>query len=234
MRRQIIYVCGRVAASAAIAVLLIVGGCGERDATVTTTGDATMTAPATDTSQIATATQATNTASPAQAQQAPPNMRLEVNLAKRELYVYRDGERVETHPVAVGSKEWPTPTGEWNVNQVVWNPEWVPPDEEWAKDEEGKQPGDPDNPLGRAQLVYNLPNTIHGTNDADSIGKAVSHGSIRMSNDAITDLARKVMEAGGSSRDESWYQSVRENRTQKQVVDIPNPIPIKVVAGEQS
>ena len=40
----------------------------------------------------------------------PPNLRLEVNLAERELYVYREQERIATHPVAVGSEEWPTPT----------------------------------------------------------------------------------------------------------------------------
>lgn len=164
---------------------------------------------------------------------APPNMSLEVNLAARELYVYRDGQRVATHPVAVGSKEWPTPTGEWTVGQVVWNPRWIPPKEEkWAKDEEVKEPGDPENPLGRAQLVYRAPNSIHGTNEPESLGKAVSHGSIRVSNEVAMDLARQVMEAGGAGRDESWYQAARTNRKERHDVNIPNPIPIRVVAGD--
>jgi lipoprotein-anchoring transpeptidase ErfK/SrfK len=167
-------------------------------------------------------------------QQPRHDMRLEVDLAARELHVYRGNERVETHPVAVGSEEWPTPTGEWSIGQVVWNPRWVPPpDESWAEDEETKEPGDPENPLGRAQLVYSPPNSIHGTIDPDSLGKAVSHGSIRVSNEVAMELARQVMEAGGAGQDESWYRQARENRTERRSVTIPDPVPIRVVAGNR-
>ena len=162
----------------------------------------------------------------------PPDLRLEVNLAERKLYVYRNEQQVATHPVAVGSEEWPTPTGEWTIGQVIWNPRWIPPkEEEWAKDEEEKEPGAPDNPLGRAQLVYRAPNSIHGTNEPASLGKAVSHGSIRVSNDVAMQLARQVMEAGGAGKDESWYRTARENRQERQEVVIPNPVPVRVVAG---
>jgi lipoprotein-anchoring transpeptidase ErfK/SrfK len=158
----------------------------------------------------------------------PPDMRIEVDLNARELHVYRSGSRVESHPVAVGSSEWPTQTGNWTIGQVVWNPEWIPPDEEWAKDEERKAPGASDNPLGRAQLVYDAPRSIHGTNNPESIGRAVSHGSIRVTNQVATQLARTVMEAAGVTRDESWYRRVQENRTQREVVDLPQGIPIRV------
>lgn len=160
-----------------------------------------------------------------------PEMRIEVNLAQRELYVYRGGQRTATHPVAVGTREWPTPTGEWSIGQVVWNPRFIPPPQSWAEDLEEKEPGAPDNPLGRAQLVYNPPNSIHGTNDPSSIGQAVSHGSIRVTNEVAMDLARQVMEAGGAGRDEQWYQQARNNRSQRQDVAIPNPVPIRVVSG---
>lgn len=219
------YALSRHLALLTVAIALAFGGCRDRETTV---ADGTDTA-ATATVAQPTATQPTATTPPPAPE--PPPIRIEVNLAERELYVYRDGERVDTHGVAVGSKEWPTPTGEWHINQVVWNPEWIPPDEEWAKDEEPKAPGDPDNPLGRVQLVYNLPNTVHGTNAPDSIGKAVSHGSIRVSNDVAVKLGKQVMEAGGAGKDETWYAKAQENRKQKQVVNIPNPIPIRVVAG---
>lgn len=160
-----------------------------------------------------------------------PEMRIEVNLAQRELYVYRGGQRTATHPVAVGTREWPTPTGEWSIGQVVWNPRFIPPPQSWAEDLEEKEPGAPDNPLGRAQLVYNPPNSIHGTNDPSSIGQAVSHGSIRVTNEVAMDLARQVMEAGGAGRDEQWYQQARNNRSQRHDVAIPNPVPIRVVSG---
>ncbi|HEX6370950.1 MAG TPA: L,D-transpeptidase [Longimicrobium sp.] len=162
----------------------------------------------------------------------PPDLRLEVNVAERELYVYRNDQRIATHPVAVGTSEWPTQTGEWTIGQVVWNPRWTPPrEEEWARDEEVKEPGAPDNPLGHAQLVYDAPRSIHGTNEPESLGKAESHGSIRIANSVAVQLARMVMESGGAGKDEAWYQNVRQNRRERVEVAIPNPIPIRVVSG---
>jgi hypothetical protein len=162
----------------------------------------------------------------------PPDLRLEVNVAERELYVYRNDQRIATHPVAVGTSEWPTRTGEWTIGQVVFNPRWTPPtDESWAKDEEVKEPGAADNPLGHAQLVYDAPRSIHGTNEPESLGKAESHGSIRIANEVAVQLARMVMEAGGAGKDDAWYQRVQSNRKERVEVPIPNPIPIRVVAG---
>lgn len=159
---------------------------------------------------------------------ADPAVRLEVDLTARKVYVLRDGRPGDTLSVAVGSSEWPTQTGSFRIIQVVWNPEWVPPQEEWAKDEKPEQPGDPDNPLGQAQLVYDPPRSIHGTNEPASIGKAVSHGSIRMRNEDIVRLAREVMEAGGARKDSSFFAQVRRNRATKEIVDLPNPVPITI------
>jgi lipoprotein-anchoring transpeptidase ErfK/SrfK len=158
----------------------------------------------------------------------PPDLRIEVDVGARQLHVYRGGQVVETHPVAVGSSEWPTPTGEWTIGQVIFNPRWIPPEESWAEDEEEVEPGDPENPLGRAQLVYAAPNSIHGTNEPESLGQAVSHGSIRVANDVAVRLARAVMEAGGAPRDEAWFAQAQRDSTQRQEVVIPNPVPIVV------
>ena len=179
----------------------------------------------TDTTATATAG-STTAAQPAPAPE--PDMRIEVDLAARQLYVIRGGARVATHPVAVGSTEWPTQTGEWKIVQTVWNPEWTPPDESWAEEREPRKPGDPKNPLGRIQLVYDPPRSIHGTNVPSSIGKAVSHGSIRVTNEVGVQLAKMVNEAGGAAKDEAWYAAAQANRTEKQIVDLPNPIPIRV------
>ena len=167
----------------------------------------------------------------AQARPAQPQMLLEVDIASRQLNVYRDNRVVESHPVAVGSDEWPTPTGEWTVGQVIFNPRWVPPEESWAEDEEIAEPGDPDNPLGKAQLVYRAPNSIHGTNEPESLGQAVSHGSIRVANDVAIRLARMVMEAGGATTSEQQVQQALADSTQRVDIPIPNPVPIRVVAG---
>jgi len=156
------------------------------------------------------------------------DMRLEVDLAARKLYAYKGSARVATHSVAVGSKEWPTKTGEWKVTQVVFNPEWIPPDETWAEEREPRKSGDPKNPLGRIQLVYDPPRSIHGTNAPASIGTAVSHGSIRVTNAVGLEVAKQLLESAGVGKDAAWYRNASQNRSVKQVVDLPGGVPIKV------
>ena len=168
------------------------------------------------------------------ARRAPPQpqLLLEVDIASRQLNVYRDNRVVASHPVAVGSSEWPTPTGQWDIGQVIFNPRWHPPVEEsWAEDEEVKEPGAPDNPLGKVQLVYAAPNSIHGTNEPESLGQAVSHGSIRIANEVGVELAKMVMQAGGATGGEQAAQRGASNPTERIEVAIPNPVPIRVVAG---
>ena len=62
----------------------------------------------------------------------------------------------------------------------------------WAEAKDPKKPGAPDNPLGRAQLVYDPPRTVHGTNEPQSIGKASSHGCIRMAKRDLEELFARV------------------------------------------
>lgn len=159
------------------------------------------------------------------------DMRLEVDVRARRLRVYHHDSITATYPVAVGSPEWPTRPGRWTVVQVVWNPTWIPPEQSWARELERKAPGDPDNPLGRAQLVYDPPRTVHGTNKPHSVGKAVSHGSIRMVNADITRLAREIMEATGAGKDAAWYEHAQADRTVKRIVDLPEVVPISVYGG---
>lgn len=167
-----------------------------------------------------------------QAPPPPPPLRLEVDVATRQVHVYRNDRLERSYGVAVGTSDWPTQNGEWTISQVVWNPRWVPPpDEEWADDEEEKDSGDPENPLGRVQIVYDAPRTIHGTNEPESIGKAASHGSIRMRNEEAAELARMVMEAGGAARDAAFFAEVERNRTRRYEVALPSPVPIRVING---
>jgi L,D-transpeptidase ErfK/SrfK len=159
---------------------------------------------------------------------ATADMRIEVDVNARQLKVFKGGQQIATHAVAVGSEKWPTAKGEWTIKQVVFNPDWVPPDESWAEEREPRESGDPKNPLGRAQLVYDAPRSIHGTNQPSSIGKPVSHGSIRLPNDVIVQLAQDVMEAGGAAKDDARVRQAQQNRRQKQVIDLPRPVPIRV------
>ncbi len=166
----------------------------------------------------------TPSASPA----ATSTQRLEVDLKARKVTLFENDKAAVTYPVAVGSEKWPTQTGSWTVSQVIFNPEWIPPDESWAEENTPKKPGAADNPLGRAQLIYDPPRTIHGTNKPSSIGTNVSHGSIRMNNDAIVALAKRILAANGEARDEAWYRDAATNRSEKKIINLPTGVPIRV------
>jgi lipoprotein-anchoring transpeptidase ErfK/SrfK len=82
-------------------------------------------------------------------------------------------------------------------------PRWMPPEEMVFRDKKALtwangMPGGPNNPLGaRALYLYaNGQDTlyrIHGTNEPQSIGKAMSSGCIRMLNEDIAELYDRVV-----------------------------------------
>lgn len=164
-----------------------------------------------------------------QARQEMQNLRFEIDISDRKIRMFQGDELKATHDVAVGTKKWPTPTGSWEFHRVDLNPEWIPPkNEEWAKEETRQAPGAPDNPMGRARLVYRMPNTVHGTNDVTSLGKASSHGSIRVSNDVVLQLAEILLKAGGAWEGPQWFQQMTQNRTEEYQIPLEQRIPIKV------
>lgn len=156
------------------------------------------------------------------------NLNVLVDLSDRELRLMRGDQVLETHPVTIGSKDWPTPTGSWEFHRVDINPEWIPPKEKWAEKETRQPPGAPDNPMGRARLVYRMPNTVHGTDDLAALGKASSHGSIRVANDVAVSLAQILLQAGGAWEGPGWFDRMTQDRSTEYEIDLPNPIPIKV------
>jgi lipoprotein-anchoring transpeptidase ErfK/SrfK len=154
--------------------------------------------------------------------------RVEVSIQARQVSFYDDSGRVATFPVAVGREEWPTRTGEWEIHRIDFNPDWTPPDEEWAEDREYKEPGHPDNPMGRIRIVYDPPRSIHGTDDTESIGGAESHGSIRIRNEDGFELARLIMAASGDERSEEWWENALGDESEMVSVDLSQPVPIRV------
>lgn len=171
----------------------------------------------------------TDSLAPKPSAQDSANIRFEVDLAARVVRVLgSSNDTLAVHPVAIGSKEWPTQTGSWAINQVVLNPEWIPPDESWADEREPRKPGDPKNPLGRAQLVYDMPRTIHGTNDSASVGKPVSHGSLRATNTVALALAELVLERTGTTNPGALIQRTAADRSEKQIINLTRVVPIRV------
>jgi lipoprotein-anchoring transpeptidase ErfK/SrfK len=156
-------------------------------------------------------------------------LRFVVDISDRKLRLLQGDRQLEEHQVAVGSQRWPTPTGSWTIHQVDINPDWNPPrDESWTEDREAKAPGETGNPMGRARLVYRMPNTIHGTDDRRSLGRAVSHGSIRVGNDVVLRLAELLLRAGGAWEGPDWFRGMTGNRTRMFEVRLPHPVPIEV------
>jgi lipoprotein-anchoring transpeptidase ErfK/SrfK len=156
-------------------------------------------------------------------------LRLEVDVSKRVLHAYKGDDLVNSYPVAVGQPSHPTPKGSFHVRRVVWNPRWIPPDVPWARKKKPRDPGDPDNPMGRVKMYFVFPDYyIHSTPDENSLGHAESHGCIRMRTEDAVDLAQLVMKHGGQPRDESWFQRVLDRFRTTHTVDLKNGIPLRI------
>jgi lipoprotein-anchoring transpeptidase ErfK/SrfK len=105
-----------------------------------------------------------------------------------------EGGKAVRYGVGVGR-----PGFEWGGNMTVTNkrewPDWVPPAQMLQRrpDLPRHMKGGPDNPLGaRAMYLGSSLYRIHGSNEPDSIGQAVSSGCIRMTNDDVVDLYNRV------------------------------------------
>lgn len=159
---------------------------------------------------------------------ASAELRLSVDLSERELVASVDGETIGTFPVAVGTKSYPTPTGNFSIRKVIWNPSWRPPDSKWARGKTEKDPGDPDNPMKVVKMFFKEPDYyIHGTAADDSLGKAESHGCLRMNTEDVARLGQLVMEHGGKPMSEPWYRKIFHRKSTK-VVYLEEPVPIEI------
>lgn len=155
-------------------------------------------------------------------------LRIVVDQSDRKVYIYKGGQQLRSHDVAVGTEKNPTPIGDFSFHRVDLNPRWVPPNSDWAEDREPKEPGASDNPMGRARLVYKMPYTIHGTDDLDSLGKAVSHGSIRLANEHVIPLAEMLLKAGGSWQGQDWFRQMTESRNEEFQVPLDDNVPLTI------
>jgi lipoprotein-anchoring transpeptidase ErfK/SrfK len=156
------------------------------------------------------------------------DLRFVVDKSERQVRVYNGDRLLRTEQVAIGDSDHETPTGSWEIRQVDINPEWIPPDSEWAEDRERKAPGDLENPMGRARLIFDPPYSIHGTDDLESLGTAASHGSIRVANEVVLELVEKVLKAGGAWEGDEWFRERIGNRNQEFQIRLDNPVPIEV------
>jgi lipoprotein-anchoring transpeptidase ErfK/SrfK len=121
-----------------------------------------------------------------------------VDSSSRFLYFVLPGGKAIRYGVTVGeeAQAW---SGVATVGKIAEWPDWIPTAEIQAR--LGPYPkrvaGGPDNPLGARALYLYEGNKdtlyrIHGTNQPEYIGHAISSGCIRMTNEDVIDLVNRV------------------------------------------
>ena len=121
-----------------------------------------------------------------------------VDTKNRWLYLSMDGGRAMRYDIGVGREgfEW---SGTARVERKAEWPSWTPPADMIKRrpDIPHFMKGGIENPLGaRAMYLFNGKGDtgfrIHGTNEPDTIGQAVSSGCIRLMNADVIDLYNRI------------------------------------------
>ena len=110
------------------------------------------------------------------------------------LYLVLNGGQAMRYGIGVGREGFTWSGGQAVARKAEW-PDWRPP-----VDMLSRQPylprfmaGGPGNPLGaRAMYLGETEYRIHGTNNPETIGKRVSSGCIRLTNEDVADLYERV------------------------------------------
>ena len=117
-----------------------------------------------------------------------------IDTANTFLYLVMPGGKAMRYGIGVGRDGF-TWSGVETISRMAEWPDWHPPAEMIRR-----QPylprfvaGGPGNPLGaRAMYLGHSQYRIHGTNDPATIGRAVSSGCIRLTNEDVADLYARV------------------------------------------
>jgi len=117
-----------------------------------------------------------------------------INTAERRLYLIEPGGQALRYGIGVGRDgfRW---GGVHRISAKKEWPGWTPPAEMRRRrpDLPGHMAGGIDNPLGaRALYLGSTLYRIHGSNEPETIGRAVSSGCFRMTNEDVTDLYGRV------------------------------------------
>ena len=117
-----------------------------------------------------------------------------VSTAQRRLYLVLGNGQALSYAIGVGKAGFV-----WSgVTQVThkreW-PDWTPPDQMLRRrpDLPHHMAGGPDNPMGARGIYLGASlYRVHGSNEPDTIGQAVSSGCIRLTNEDVIDLYNRV------------------------------------------
>lgn len=134
----------------------------------------------------------------------PVIRRVVINIPAMSLELFENNELVKSYRIAVGKRSTPTPLGAFRIANQAKNPAWYGPNKEVVK------PGR-NNPVGTRWIGLDKKGYgIHGTNAPHSIGRAASHGCIRMRNSDVEDLFTRVRIG---DEVEILYETVRADGT---------------------
>jgi len=135
--------------------------------------------------------------SPEENKGARANVAIKLDTKANMLEVHEGDKLIAAYPVTVGSAHLASPIGEWKVRRITKLPTF-----RWDKEmlQHGQRSGNfhllppgPRNPVGVMWIALNKKGIgIHGTNEPDSIGRAASHGCIRLANWDVVRLATKI------------------------------------------
>jgi lipoprotein-anchoring transpeptidase ErfK/SrfK len=128
---------------------------------------------------------------------AARNVATKVDTKTNMLGVFEAEKLIAAYPVTIGSAHNTSPIGDWKVRGIAKLPRFRY-DKEML--EHGERSGNfymlapgPRNPVGVMWIALTTKGIgIHGTNDPGSIGRAVSHGCIRLANWDVVRLATKI------------------------------------------
>jgi len=117
-----------------------------------------------------------------------------INTSERRLYLVQDGGTALRYGIGVGRVgfTWAGTTAV--IAKKEW-PDWTPPSQMLQRrpDLPRFMKGGPENPLGaRAMYLGSSLYRIHGSNEPETIGQAVSSGCFRLLNDDVIDLYDRV------------------------------------------
>jgi lipoprotein-anchoring transpeptidase ErfK/SrfK len=117
-----------------------------------------------------------------------------INTRERRLYLVLGNGQALRYGIGVG-RDGMTWAGTTRVSAKREWPGWTPP-AEMHRRQPGLpryMPGGPDNPLGaRALYLGSSLYRIHGSNEPETIGQAVSSGCFRLTNEDVIDLYNRV------------------------------------------
>lgn len=124
--------------------------------------------------------------------------RVVVSKSKGTLKVYDAADKlIAVSTATMGSQHDPLPLGRWKINGIDKNPKFrYNPDLFWdarAGDEKAMLPPGPNGPVGVVWIDISKPHYgIHGTPHPETIGRAESHGCVRLTNWDVARLAQMV------------------------------------------